>query len=245
MPMRVRGAWLVVPLIAVLGSAATVAWPRPEIRTLSARVHTELTARGGCYVPLSRMPSALLEAIVAAEDERFYAHHGVDLVALGRAAVADVRAGRVVEGGSTLTEQLADVVLVHGDRTPLRRLMTMVLAWQIERVYAKAQILELYLNAVYFGHRAYGIGRAARVYFGSPPDRLDLGQSALLAGLPQAPSAYDPLRHPRVARRRAAEVLAAMVRLGDIVAPTAASASAELRRGLAPYSSAPAGCTGS
>ena len=198
------------------------------MRALPARVRAGLAAHGGRYVPLSRIPRVLQEAIVAAEDERFYEHPGIDGLALGRAAIADLRAGRVVEGGSTLTEQLADVVLVGGDRTPVRRLITMVLALHIERWFSKARILELYLNAVYFGEGAYGVGRAAEVYFHRQVWALDLAQSALLAGLPRGPSEDDPLRHPEAALRRSGEVLAAMERTGAITHEEAVDAQREL-----------------
>jgi membrane peptidoglycan carboxypeptidase len=217
---------------------------------LPGRVRARLAAHGGRYVPLSRIPRALQEAIVAAEDERFYEHPGIDGLALGRAAIADLRAGRIVEGGSTLTEQLADVMLVRGDRTPARRLATMVLALHIERAFSKARILELYLNAVYFGEGAYGVGRAAQVYFHHPVQALTLAQSALLAGLPRGPSQYDPLRHPRAALRRSDEVLAAMERTGAITHAEAAGAQRELARwlraqprgGSAPWSGAQLAC---
>jgi membrane peptidoglycan carboxypeptidase len=230
--MRHR-AWAVGLLIVALGGAGVVAWPRPEVGTLPARVRARIAAHGGRYIPLARVPRALQEAVVAAEDDTFYDNPGVDVVALGRAALADLRAGRIVQGGSTLTEQLADVVLVHGDRSPLRRLVTMADALHIARRFSKAQILEMYLNAVYFGEGAYGVGQAARVYFHRPVQALDLGRSALLAGLPRGPSAYDPLCHPRAARGRLREVLAAMVRTRAISRGAAAVAARELAAWLA------------
>jgi membrane peptidoglycan carboxypeptidase len=220
-------------LAVAAATAAAVAWPLPPVQALPALVRTRLASHGGSYVPLQRVPWALRAGVVAVEDDTFYRNPGVDVASLLRAALADLRAGRIVQGGSTLTEQLADVVIVHGDRTPLRRLATMLLALRIARTYPKATVLELYLNAVYFGEGAYGIGRAAHVYFHRPVEDLDLAQCALLAGLPQAPARYDPAQHPRAALRRAREVLAAMVRSHDIGPRAAEAALAELSRWLA------------
>lgn len=220
-------------LAVAAATAAAVVWPVPPVQALPALVRTRLASRGGSYVPLQRVPWALRAGVVAVEDDTFYRNPGVDVASLLRAALADLRAGRIVQGGSTLTEQLADVVIVHGDRTPLRRLATMLLALRIARTYPKATVLELYLNAVYFGEGAYGVGRAARVYFHRPVEDLDLAQCALLAGLPRAPARYDPARHPRAALRRAREVLAAMVRSHDIGSRAAKAALAELSRWLA------------
>lgn len=231
--MRRRIAWALGLLLIAVGGTAAVAWPLPIVGTLPARVRAQLAAHGGQYVPLRHIPWTLRAALVAAEDERFYTNPGVDLLALGRAAVADLEAGRIVQGGSTLTEELADVMLVHGDQTPLRRLVTMAFALRIARTFSKAQVLEMYFNAVYFGEGAYGVGQSAHVYFHRPVRALDLAQSALLAGLPRAPSRYDPLRHPRAALRRSREVLAAMVETRAITRPAAVAAERELAELLA------------
>jgi membrane peptidoglycan carboxypeptidase len=226
--MRRRIAWIFILLLIILSAGAAVTWPLPAVRALPVRVRAQLAAHGGRYVPVRHIPLTLRAALVAAEDERFYANSGVDLLALGRAAVADLEAGRIVQGGSTLTEELADVVLVRGDQTLPRRLVTMALALRIARTFSKTQVLEMYFNAVYFGEGAYGVGQAAKVYFHRPVHTLDLAQSALLAGLPQAPSRYDPLRHPRAALQRSQEVLAAMVETRAITRQAAAAAEREL-----------------
>jgi hypothetical protein len=154
--------------VVAFGGVPPAAWPLPAVATVPARVQARLRAHRGRYAPLKQIPQDLQAAIVATEDERFYVNPGVDIRALGRVAIADLKAGRIVQGGSTLTEELADVMLVRGDRTPLRRRATMVLALRIEREFSKAQILERYLNAVYLGHGAYGVSQAASVYFGRP-----------------------------------------------------------------------------
>jgi membrane peptidoglycan carboxypeptidase len=230
--MRWRAA-LVFGLLLVVGAGvAGAAWPLPVVGTLPARVRARLARHGARYVPLADVPRTLQAAIVAAEDQRFYSDPGVDPLALARAAIADIQAGRIVQGGSTLTEELADVVLVHGDTTPLRRLTTMALALRIARTYSKARVLEMYFNAVYFGEGAYGVGRAAHVYFHRSVRTLDLSQSALLAGLPQAPSLYDPLRHPAAALSRSREVLAAMVETHAITRRAAVTAERRLAEWL-------------
>jgi membrane peptidoglycan carboxypeptidase len=226
--MRRRTAWALILLLIIIGGAAAVAWPLPVVRTLPDRVRAQLAAHGGRYVPLTRVPWTLRAGLVAAEDERFYVNSGVDFLALGRAAVADIEAGRIVQGGSTLTEELAEVMLVHGDETLPRRLITMALALRIARTFPKRQVLEMYLNAVYFGEGAYGVGQAARVDFHRPVRTLDPAQSVLLAGLPRAPSQYDPLRHPGAASRRSREVLAALVETRSITREAAAAAEREL-----------------
>jgi penicillin-binding protein 1A len=186
-------------------------------------------------IPLQRMGRWLPQATVAIEDRRFWQHDGLDFRSIARATFANLKAGRLVEGGSTLTQQLArDLYLAR--RTPSldRKLEEACLAIQLERAWTKTWILELYLNRVFFGRHAYGAWAGADTYFGRPPDRLPLAQAALLAGLPQAPSRYDPFRHPDRARERRNEVLAAMREAGSITAAeyrTAARAPLRLRPG--------------
>jgi membrane peptidoglycan carboxypeptidase len=154
---------------------------------------------------------------VAIEDERFYQHHGIDTLGLLRAAWDDLRAGRVVEGGSTLTAQLAKNAYLHNyDRTVSLKLKDLLLATKIEGRYSKAQILDMYLNLVYFGQGAYGIGAASARYFGVPPARLDAAEAALLAGMVRAPGLYNPWCHPDLARARQHDVLGQMVANGAL-----------------------------
>jgi penicillin-binding protein 1A len=169
-------------------------------------------------VPLARMSPWLPKATVAIEDRRFWSRHSaIDLEAITRAAVANYRAGKTVQGGSTLTQQLArDRYLRAPAPTLARKLKEACLAAQLEQRESKRAILQAYLNQVYFGHHAYGVQAAAETYFSRPARRLRLAQAALLAGLPQAPSVYDPLAHPATARRRRGEVLAALRASGEI-----------------------------
>ena len=178
-------------------------------------------------VRLSQVPPALRQAVVAVEDERFWHHRGVDVKSVARAIYANASSGRVVEGGSTITQQYVKNELVGPDRSVRRKLREAALAYRLERRYTKEQILELYLNAVYFGNGAYGVQAASRRYFGTGVDRLTLGQAALLAGLVQAPSRTDPYERPQAALARRRVVLAKMADLGLITSEQARAAADE------------------
>jgi penicillin-binding protein 1A len=167
-------------------------------------------------VPLTRIDRKLAAATVAVEDRRFYNEGGTDWVAVLRAAVADVTSASLAQGGSTLTQQLVRNLYLGGERTLGRKLQEGCLADQLAHHWSKAHVLDAYLNTVFYGQQAYGVQAAAETYFSRPAARLTLAQAALLAGLPQAPSAYDPLRDPQAARARRQEVLQAMLANGDI-----------------------------
>jgi penicillin-binding protein 1A len=175
---------------------------------------TELHVERRIFAPLARIPKSLKDAIIATEDRRFYSHWGVDPVGIARAVYQNYRRGRIVEGGSTITQQLTKVLFLTPDKSLERKLKEAVLAVELERRYSKTRILEMYLNQVYFGHGAYGVEAAARTYFGKSVSELTLQESALLAGLPRAPSSYSPFEHPDVARRRREVVLRRMVEFG-------------------------------
>jgi penicillin-binding protein 1A len=175
---------------------------------------TELHVERRIFVPLTQIPKALRDAIIATEDTRFYSHHGVDPAGIARAIYQNFRHGRVVEGGSTITQQLAKVLFLTPDKSLERKLKEAVLALTLERRYSKDRILELYLNQIYFGQGAFGVAAAARTFFGKPVSELALAESALLAGLPKAPATYSPFEHPDAAKRRRATVLARMVETG-------------------------------
>jgi penicillin-binding protein 1A len=166
------------------------------------------------------------EATVAIEDRRFYQHGGVDPVGILRAIVADVRAGRIVQGGSTITQELVRNLYLSREQTFKRKLIEACLAIKLSGHWTKDEILTAYLNQVYYGNHAYGIEAAAESYFSIPAKKLDLAQSALLAGLPQAPSDFDPFRNPSAAIVRRDEVLKAMLTNGDITSSQYASAKA-------------------
>ncbi len=158
------------------------------------------------------------QAIVAVEDKRFYEHHGVDLRGIGRAVWADVTSKKVVQGGSTITQQFVKNSCVTSARTISRKLKEAALAWQLEQRWKKLRILTAYLNTIYFGNGAYGIQRAAQTYFNTTASRLTLPQAALLAGIPADPSRFDPVTNPRTARARRLEVLRAMLAQEEISA---------------------------
>jgi penicillin-binding protein 1A len=177
---------------------------------------TELHVERRIFMPLSRIPQSLKDAIIATEDRRFHSHWGIDPVGIARAVYQNYRRGRIVEGGSTITQQLTKVLFLTPDKSLERKLKEAILALELERRYSKDRILEMYLNQVYFGHGAYGVEAAARTYFGKSVSELTLQESALLAGLPRAPSGYSPFDHPDAARRRRELVLRRMVEFGAL-----------------------------
>jgi penicillin-binding protein 1A len=164
----------------------------------------------GDYVTLKDVPQTLTHAIIAIEDRRFYQHFGIDLLGMARAMVSNLQAGGVVQGGSTLTQQLAKNLFLTPDRTFKRKIQEMMLAIWLEHTFTKDQILTAYLNRVYLGSGTYGVDAAAQVYFNKSVRDINLRESAILAGLLRAPSRYSPLRDPALSMQRARTVLAAM-----------------------------------
>jgi penicillin-binding protein 1A len=185
-------------------------------------------------VPLYRISKWMRLATIAIEDRRFYEHSGIDVEGIARALAADVRAGRVVEGGSTITQQLVRNLYISREVTFERKLIEACLAVRLNNRRSKSWILENYLNTVYYGNHAYGVQAAAQTYFSKPAWKLTLGQSALLAGLTQAPSVYDPLNKPASALRRRDQVLQAMLANGDITAAQYRAAVAERQLHMRP-----------
>jgi len=167
-------------------------------------------------VPLSNIPENIRNAVVAIEDKRYYDHMGIDLKALLRAAYVDATTGRIVEGGSTITQQYVKNAYTGDEQTLSRKFREAVLAYQLEQTLGKDEILARYLNTVYFGNGAYGIQAAAETYFGRPASELTLAQAALLAGLIAAPADYDPVVRPNLAATRRNQVLTQMRILGLI-----------------------------
>lgn len=161
-------------------------------------------------VKMARINPYLVNAVVAVEDHRFYEHHGFDIQGILRALSRNTAAGEVREGGSTITQQLAKLLFTGDERTVSRKIRELVLANQLELQVSKDDVLELYLNTVYFGNGAYGVERASQRYFGKQADTLSVAESALLAGLIRSPSAYDPIRNPEQAKERRNVVLGLM-----------------------------------
>jgi len=167
-------------------------------------------------VSLEQVPENLVKALIATEDTRFYDHPGIDVRGVARAMYRNLRARKVLEGGSTLTQQLAKVLFLTPEKSYTRKLKEMALALKIEQRYTKREILLLYLNQIYFGSGAYGVEAAARIYFGKPARDLNVAECAMLAGLPRSPKYYSPFKSPESSRQRRAYVLNRMVAAGVI-----------------------------
>jgi penicillin-binding protein 1B len=182
-------------------------------------------------VRLAQIPPALIDAILAAEDHRFYEHHGLDLARIVKAAWINVQQGHVVQGGSTLTQQLMKNFFLTQKRDWHRKLKEAVMAYIAERRYNKDEILENYINDIYLGQRGqegiYGVWEASEYYFSKVPRDLTIGEMATIAGMIRSPNRYNPLRHPDAARSRRDEVLKLMLADGYISAPALGQAMAE------------------
>jgi penicillin-binding protein 1A len=170
----------------------------------------EVKIEKGIFVPIDSIPKNMINALVAVEDSRFWTHKGIDYIGIARALATDVIHGSFKEGGSTITQQLAKVVFLSPEKTIKRKVMEITLAMRIEKSLSKKEILELYLNKVYFGHGAYGIEMAARKYFGKSARQLNLAETSLMAGLVKAPSLYSPFNNLTKAKERQNLVLTRM-----------------------------------
>ena len=175
-------------------------------------------------LPLEAMPDMLVEAFLAAEDSRFYEHGGIDVISILRAFFKNIEAGEIVQGGSTITQQVTKSFFLTPERSYKRKLKEAVLAYRITKTFSKQEVLYLYLNQIYLGHGAYGVQAAAENYFDKSVEELNLAECAILAGLPQAPSRYSPYRHPERARQRMYYVLNRMLEEGYITAEQAEAA---------------------
>ena len=234
----VLGLWGVIAVIGVviwvgahLPSIQSLEIPkRPPTIQIVGMDGSMLAQRGemsGTDGPIKALPPYLPKAFIAIEDRRFYDHFGVDPVGLLRATMANLLRRHVAQGGSTITQQLAKNLFLTQDRTVWRKLQELVLALWLERKLTKPEILELYLNRVYFGSGAYGVEAAAQRYFGKPAAQLKVAEAALLAGLVKSPSRLAPSRNPFGAERRAQAVLTAMAELGFISEAVAKAALAQ------------------
>lgn len=240
----ILGIWGAVALGVVV---AWYAYDLPNIDNLDAPARKasitltdadgrEIATYGDIYgdpLRLADVPPYLVQAIVATEDRRFFDHYGFDPVALARAVVTNVRAGRVRQGGSTLTQQLAKNVFLKPDRTLRRKVQELLLAFWLEANFTKEQIFTLYINRVYLGSGTYGVDAAARRYFGKSARQVSLHEAAVLAGLLKAPSRYSPRRSLKAAADRARVVLGAMVAANFLDAKTARRIGAQRLRPVA------------
>ncbi|MGZ4147758.1 MAG: penicillin-binding protein, partial [Actinomycetota bacterium] len=221
------------------GAGVSIRIPHfPERSTIYAKDGTVLATlyldENRDIVHLGHVAEIAQKAVLAIEDDGFYQHGGINVPSMLRAMAANLIAGRVTQGGSTITQQLVkNAVIENTQQTFARKFREAAIAMRMENRYTKDQILEMYLNDVYFGNSVYGIGTAARYYFAEPASRLSLSQGALLAGIIQAPSDYDPVAHPKAAERRRNTVLDHMESLGWITTAEAGAARAR-PLGLAP-----------
>src|SRR4051812_33509020 len=232
-----RSVALAAATTLLFGACSWRSTPPPETTQPSAETTRILAADGTLIttihatedrevVPLARMPKTLIDAVVDVEDARFWDHRGVDLKAMARAIRSNADGHGPVQGASTITQQYIKTLNGDPDRTPKEKVREAVKAVQLEQQLTKERILELYLNAIYFGNGAYGVEAAAQVYFGIPVDQLGLAQSAMIAGLANAPAIDDPFMRPQAAIARRNLVLETMAVVGSIASDIALATSA-------------------
>ena len=166
------------------------------------------------YTTVDELPQTYIDAVLAVEDKRFYSHPGLDPIATCRALVNDIKAGTYVEGGSTITQQLAKNQYFTQDKKLVRKVAEMFMAFKIESVLDKDKIFELYVNSIFFGNGYYCVADASWGYFGKPPSDLNFDECTLLAGIPNAPTNYNPVASPELARERQAQVIEKMKKAG-------------------------------
>jgi penicillin-binding protein 1A len=253
--LRLLGYAIVVAVWGTLACAAMLLWfahdmPRPEaaldavrrpslaLEDRSGHVFATFGDVVGEKLLLADMPGYLPAAAVAIEDRRFWHHPGFDPVGLARATWVNLTSGHVVQGGSTITQQVAKNLFLNNARTFRRKVQELLLTFWLEHRFSKQEILEIWLNRVYLGSGTWGVDAAARMYFGISARRVTLWQAAMLAGLPRAPSRFNPRTDPSAAAMRARVVLAAMADSGAITAEQARAASAQIAVSPAPQLSA-------
>ncbi len=164
------------------------------------------------YTKVSELPQMYINAVISVEDYRFYKHPGIDIIAIGRAVVNDIKAMSLVEGGSTITQQLAKNIYFTQEKKFERKIAEVFMAFEIEKRYNKNEILELYLNTIYFGDGYYTVKEASRGYFGKEPIEMNDSECIMLAGIPNAPSVYAPTKNPELAKQRQKQVIEKMIK---------------------------------
>lgn len=180
------------------------------------------------FTSIEELPETYVQAVISVEDHRFYEHGAFDPIAIGRALVNDLKAGRYVEGGSTITQQLAKNLYFSQEKTMNRKAAEVFLAFELEQKYTKDEILELYVNSIYFGDGYYSIGEASEGYFGKPASQMNDYEATLLAGVPNAPSRYAPSKNLALAEKRQQKVISRMEACGYLNDQAASVMSAEL-----------------
>ena len=164
------------------------------------------------YTSINDISPIYLDAVIAVEDHDFYHHKGIDIESIGRAVLTNLKEGALIEGGSTITQQLAKNLYFSQEKDFVRKIAELFMTFKMEKTYSKDEILELYVNSIYFGEGYYGIGEASQGYFGISPAALNDEQSIVLAGIPNAPSVYSLSNNPDLAKQRAYQVLGQMVK---------------------------------
>ena len=203
--------WMVSDLPKVNTIEEYVPIESSKVYSSDKKILAEFYYERRTFIPHYQIPDHVKKAFVAIEDVRFYIHPGIDFIGILRALVQDIRAGSVVQGGSTITQQLAKMLFLKPEKSVIRKAKEAIISLMIERRYTKDEILGLYLNQTYFGTRAFGIEAAAQTYFGKPVGQLSVAEAALLASLPKAPSHYSPFKNPKRAGERRMTVLASML----------------------------------
>lgn len=198
-----------------------------RIYDINGKTVSSLFVENRVVVPFDEIPESLRQAVVAVEDKRFYSHKGVDFRSLARALAANIKAGEVVEGGSTITQQLSWNLFLTHERTLKRKLLEAIYALKLEMRYSKQEILEMYLNVIYLGHGTYGCETASKLYFGKPVKDLTLSESAMIAGIIKGPEIYSPYHNMELAEKRKTLALDLMVEQGSIDEALAEEAKAE------------------
>ncbi|MBS6252753.1 MAG: transglycosylase domain-containing protein [Clostridia bacterium] len=166
------------------------------------------------YTKLSELPQIYINAVISVEDHRFYEHNGIDVIAIGRAIINDIKAMSFVEGGSTITQQIAKNEYFTQEKKITRKVAEVFVAFELEKQYTKNEILELYINTIYFGNGYYNIKDAAKGYFGKSITDLSDSECIMLAGIPNAPSVYAPTQNPELTKQRQKQVAEKMVKYG-------------------------------
>ncbi len=226
-PLR-RVVITLLVMAGVLGLGVVALWvSTPSAGDVQQRVRDRTHQLGVVLLAPNQVPPLLAQAVVATEDEKFYSHHGIDSIGLGRAVLYDATHLCLCEGGSTITEQLVKDVYLDGNARGYNKVKELVVALKVERAITKDQIMADYLSVITTGYGRYGVSSAACAYFHAPLGRLTLAQYALLAGVTQAPSIYDPMVNPDDAAARRSHVLQTMLAHGLITAEQAANAEAE------------------
>ncbi|MBE9542710.1 MAG: PBP1A family penicillin-binding protein [Proteobacteria bacterium] len=231
--------FLIIPGILAVGTYIYFSYDLPRLTSVedyTPKTVTQVFSENGeiiaeffvekrYIIPIEEMPATLIRAFISSEDARFFEHQGIDLVSISRALIKNIKSMDIVQGGSTITQQITKSLLLSPEKSYTRKIKEAILARRIENSLSKRDILSIYLNQIYLGHRSYGVEAAALTYFGKHASELNLAESALLAGLPKAPSAYSPIRHPLKAQKRQRYVLQRMLQRGYITKDQAKEAA--------------------